>query len=569
MDQRLDASVTSSTSPSADTNRRASVFYAGIAVFLISRLLLLFPDAYTQIADEWGSSETAVGLINLAFLGAAGIVVVLFRQRRPSLAGTILACMVLVESALFLLGDEWSAPRGLMGLSISIAIASLLLNRRYTAVITTAAIGITLLAALRDFDDLSTGLQTERAITLAGVIIWLAALGVLGLLADSTRSTNRVALHSGTIQHLTEIGDSIARTLFERQELDMFLMHTATSIEQCFNTIVDHVNLYTIEPDSQYVVLRASTGPTGERLLAQEEKIEIGGLTVVGHATRTGEAFLVPDLTHNTIYSPHDLLPKTRSELAIPLVINNEIIGALDVQSSHPNAFDAETVSLLRAIALQVTMAVDGLRLHESVERSMRENQALNEQTQASLREIRRLNYLLTGRAWADYIRQQADAAAMTLEFEDERTQTHPEADWTPSLDRAASEHRVITTHADGRHVIALPIMVRDEVIGAMEFELDPDSDISDSNLELISAVGQRLGLAMENRRLFDETQRVAQREALINDIGAQLQSATGVDAIIQHAAHHLQESLAAQRVTIRIGVQPDAEQSRQETTRA
>jgi hypothetical protein len=67
----------------------------------------------------------------------------------------------------------------------------------------------------------------------------------------------------------------------------------------------------------------------------------------------------------------------------------------------------------------------------------------------------------------------------------------------------------------------------------------------------------------MENRRLFEETQRAAQREALINDIGADLQAASGVDAIIQRAAHHLQESLDAQQVTIRISdSQPEQEKT-------
>jgi hypothetical protein len=74
----------------------------------------------------------------------------------------------------------------------------------------------------------------------------------------------------------------------------------------------------------------------------------------------------------------------------------------------------------------------------------------------------------------------------------------------------------------------------------------------------------------MENRRLFDETQKVAQREALINDIGAELQAATGVDVILQQAAHHLQSALAAHQVTIRLGTAPDQRsQTAQENTRA
>ncbi len=90
-----------------------------------------------------------------------------------------------------------------------------------------------------------------------------------------------------------------------------------------------------------------------------------------------------------------------------------------------------------------------------------------------------------------------------------------------------------------------------------MEFEIGSDESLPEGLLELAETVGQRLGLAMENRRLFDETQRAVQREALINDIGADLQSATGVDVVLQRAARHLQETLTAHQVTIRLGTPP------------
>ncbi len=109
-------------------------------------------------------------------------------------------------------------------------------------------------------------------------------------------------------------------------------------------------------------------------------------------------------------------------------------------------------------------------------------------------------------------------------------------------------------TQRDGQTIVALPITIRNEVVGGMEFELDEGAELPPGVLELATAIGHRLGQAMENRRLFDETQRIAQREALINDIGAELQAATGVDAIIQRAARHLQETLVAHTVAIRIG---------------
>jgi sigma-B regulation protein RsbU (phosphoserine phosphatase) len=140
------------------------------------------------------------------------------------------------------------------------------------------------------------------------------------------------------------------------------------------------------------------------------------------------------------------------------------------------------------------------------------------------------------------------------LTFDLDTRHTSPEAEWTDTLNEAATHRQVITTTNAGQRIVALPIIVRNEVIGAMEFELASDETLPEGILELAGAVGQRVGLAMENRRLFDETQRAVQREALINDIGADLQTATGVDAIIQRAARHLQDALDAHQVTIRLG---------------
>jgi GAF domain-containing protein len=240
--------------------------------------------------------------------------------------------------------------------------------------------------------------------------------------------------------------------------------------------------------------------------------------------------------------------------LALPMRAGETVIGAVEVMSTRMAAFDQADVAMFEIITAQITMAVDGFQWYESAQRYARENEALRQQTQAGLREIERLNYQLTGRAWADYLRLHTDSAAFTLDLEKGDLTT--EAQWTPTLNRAAAQHGVISDLNDGRRVVAMPIVVRNEVIGAMEFELEAEDVLPDGALELVAAVGQRLGLAMENRRLFDETQRIAQREALINDIGTELLSATGVDAIIQQAARHLQEALSAQQVTIRLGDQ-------------
>jgi GAF domain-containing protein len=101
---------------------------------------------------------------------------------------------------------------------------------------------------------------------------------------------------------------------------------------------------------------------------------------------------------------------------------------------------------------------------------------------------------------------------------------------------------------------VALPISVRGEVIGAMEFELAPDQAIGQEQMAILQQVVERLGLAAENMRLLDEAQRIAQREAMVNEITARMQAATNVEAVVAAATQSLADSFQAKRVAIRLG---------------
>jgi GAF domain-containing protein len=65
----------------------------------------------------------------------------------------------------------------------------------------------------------------------------------------------------------------------------------------------------------------------------------------------------------------------------------------------------------------------------------------------------------------------------------------------------------------DDRQIIAIPLRVRGQVVGAMEFELDVAQGFAPEDLALIQEVSERFGLAAENTRLIQESQRIAQRE--------------------------------------------------------
>ncbi|NDJ77419.1 MAG: GAF domain-containing protein [Chloroflexi bacterium] len=545
-------------SPHANTFQhwQAITVYVGTVVYVLYRLVFLFPAALDHLATTIDGDQTALALAYGVCLGVAGLAYLLVRRYLLDTATTLLTGLLVTEGAVLVLAGPWDHVQGWLVIGMGIMLANLITTRWIGILAAAGASAIIAISTLNGFDSLSTSAQTERTLLAFALALWTLLLSIgPALVVRGGQLTVQANLLRDDTRNLIGISAEVNQAILARTELETFLAEVINTIQQRFASIY-HAQVFLVEEGSQSATLQASTSPVGEKLLAQEHELDIGGLSVIGRATLNKKLVLVPDVTQDTIHRPPLLLPATRTELGLPLVANDVVIGALDLHSTQINAFDDADVAVFEAIANQIAVAIDGLQLYEASQRTIRENQALYRQTQTSLREIERLNYQLTGRAWTEYLRLQADSTAMTLDLES--GQTVPDTSWTTTLEHAADQHRVITQTVEGQRVVALPIVVRNEVIGAMEFELEAEGDLPDGALELITAVSQRLGLALENRRLFDETQRVAQREALINDIGTELQSAIGVDAIIQRAAHNLQEALEAQQVTIRLGFQAD-----------
>jgi GAF domain-containing protein len=550
----LQFAVPLSPASSARSQWRAAVLYTGILILAIAKLPFALPGAATQAAEQIGWQPTPFIATNMAFLGLVGLAYLFVRRGSLKAAGAILVGVLLVEGALYLLRD-WSLPQGWSELWVGVALGALLFGGRGNIVATAAVLILITVGSFHAFGSLDADGQTEHlAVFLTSTLCTLALAAIMAVVTRAIQAAAQSGLRQDPLRVVIEAGKELARGLYTRTELDSFLAQTTDSIRQRFQAI-HHVEIFLVKPDSPKAALRAATGPVGQQLLAQDYAVDIGGLSAVGRVTLTKTPLLIPNYDQDRIHRPHPLLPETHSELAIPLVTNNEVIGALDLQSLQAHAFEERDVAVLQAIANQLAIVIDGLQLHEASQRNLREKQALSQQTQTNLREIERLNYLLTGRAWSEYLRLESESAAMTLDLD--TGQIVSEAEWTGTLQQAAEQRQVITSTSQGQRIVSTPITVRNEIIGAMEFELRSEDDLPEDALELVAAVGQRLGLALENRRLFDETPRGAQREALINDIGADLQSATGVDAIIQRAARHLYDALAAQQVTIRLGTVP------------
>ncbi len=100
------------------------------------------------------------------------------------------------------------------------------------------------------------------------------------------------------------------------------------------------------------------------------------GSGLIGAAAKEKRPLYVPDFSKDTRYVPWG--KKTRSELAIPLMVRDEMVGVLDCQSENPNHFDRETVDLLTLFSTQASMALQNARLHSLERRRASQLEAIN-----------------------------------------------------------------------------------------------------------------------------------------------------------------------------------------------
>jgi PAS domain S-box-containing protein len=139
-------------------------------------------------------------------------------------------------------------------------------------------------------------------------------------------------------------------------------------LTRCVDLIRTHFGFYyaaifLIDEAGEWAVLRAATGEAGEKLLAQGHRLGVGSQSMVGWVTANNAARIALDVGEEAIRFNNPLLPKTRSEMALPLRVRGEVIGALDTQSTSVNAFTPEDIQTIQMMADQVAIAIDNARM--------------------------------------------------------------------------------------------------------------------------------------------------------------------------------------------------------------
>ena len=208
-------------------------------------------------------------------------------------------------------------------------------------------LGILWLISDKPYRHTERDLRIYRAFTEQAAL----SLGAVRLLHQTERRARQLALSAEVTQAASSILD-----------LDKLLPQVVDQIKETFR--YDHVQIFMMDEKREYAELRASTGEAGKKLLSIKHKLAKGSISVIGQTTARGEPVVALDtIDARYQHKPNPHLPLTRSEMALPIITEGEVVGALDVQSNRPNAFTAEDADVLRLLAAQISVAIYNARL--------------------------------------------------------------------------------------------------------------------------------------------------------------------------------------------------------------
>lgn len=320
------------------------------------------------------------------------------------------------------------------------------------------------------------------------VIVFLVGLTLRTLhqsLVDS-RSANRelqdtrVDLENRVTARLRDLAlaAEVGRNLTQVRDLRTLLEEAAELIRQRFDLY--HVQIYLTDSVRQSLILRAGTGQAAQELLKRRYSLPITSGSINGSAALHKKPIVVTHTQNNSLFRPNPLLPETRSETAVPLLVGNQVLGVLDLQSAEAGSLTDEIVPAFEIVAGQLAIAIDNANLFEAARKAQVEVETyLQQQTRES---------------WATYLDgiNQNEKLAFTY-------------DANAGSGDLSSGVKPISA---ARNALQLPITLANEAIGLIQVEAEDERHWTEEALTLVSTVAQQVAQRVENLRLLQETQR-------------------------------------------------------------
>ena len=354
-------------------------------------------------------------------------------------------------------------------------------------------------------------------------------------------------------------------------DLDGLLNQVVALIHSRFG--YDHVHILLVDVKGTALEFRAGTGPAAKEMLRQGIHLPIGDKGFVSWVAATGEPILCNDVTRDSRYRYYEPLAETKAEISVPLCIGEWMLGVLDVQSERRGAFDESDLFVLQSLADLVAVSIQNAHLFRERERRIEELTTLNRIGETILSSLdldetltaimQRVNAVFQVEAGSLLLVENGSLIfRVTLSPQAEIIRRHTLAMGQGIAGWVAEHGRpllVPDAHADPRwypdvdadsefetkSILCVPMKAKDESIGVIEI-LNPldGRQFTENDLNLLESIATSAVIAIENARLYQQTQQRLEEVSTLYTLANQMTSSLELLVVLDDIVNILQRVL-------------------------
>lgn len=382
------------------------------------------------------------------------------------------------------------------------------------------------------------------------------------------------------IQTASEVSRA-ASSILESGDLTQIIVDL---IKERFNLY--YAGIFLVDEDHQWANLQAGTGDSGKNMIEEDWRLDIGGGSMIGRCIETGEADIQLNIDKAPVHLRNPHLPETKSEMALPLFSRGEVLGALTIQSEKANAFSLEDTQVLQTMANQVATSIANARLFEQTQTALLDTETLlnisrlassSVEIEASLEQVLNLTLKSTDieAGLFSIVNPKTNQLEISAYQIPESFLNTLQANGLEGTlcDLVYQQRESIVVHnlaedspIDASGLIDLgfksyqgvPLETKGDIFGTLctfsNSILNPD----DSRIILLQAIGQQVGVAIENSTLFEQTQIAlaetaiqTERLAALNKLSGELATTETVDDIYKVSAPLISQIIPCERNSI------------------
>lgn len=329
------------------------------------------------------------------------------------------------------------------------------------------------------------------------------------------RMVTRLEELQGTLEKQVEERTRQLKATNEVGKVASSILDPEELIKKVVNLITDQFGyyysaIYMIDAGEKWAELHEATGEAGNVLKQNHHRLELNGKSMVSNAIQGRKPIIAQVASEEAQRFANPLLPYTKSEIALPLMIGDRILGALDVQSTKEADFRTQDVETLQNMASQVAIAIENARLFQDAQKNLKEMRAIQQQ------------YLQD--AWSNI-----------------------------SVPQSELEYKIGDSESEDINTLQIPLTLREYNLGQISIEGKQSWTQEERNL--VEAVATQAAIALENARLVNESRQIASRERMIAEINNKIWASATIEGILQTALRELGRRLDASQAAIELEV--------------